>query len=114
EKTPAVNGSAAAGAADDLDGSHDDFFGSANAIEINTSGAGSIVDESAILFANGQELAAEQVLRAGIAGEDLGHATQSAWLMLFELLNQRGDRNEFGQLSQQFIQRISGSPPTWV
>jgi hypothetical protein len=26
EKPPAVNGSAAAGAADDLDGSHDDFF----------------------------------------------------------------------------------------
>jgi len=114
EKPAAVNGAAAAGAADDLDGSHDDFFGSANAIEINTSGAGSIVDESAILFANGQELAAEQVLRAGIAGDDLGHATQSAWLMLFELLNQRGDRNEFGQLSQQFIQRIGGSPPTWV
>ena len=32
--------------------------------------------------------------------------------MLFELLNQRGDRNEFAQLSQQFIQRIGGSPPT--
>jgi anti-anti-sigma regulatory factor len=115
DKPAAVNGSAAAGAAgDELDGANDDFLGSANAIEINTSGAGSIVDESAILFANGQELAAEQVLRAGIAGDDLGHATQSAWLMLFELLNQRGDRNEFAQLSQQFIQRIGGSPPTWM
>ncbi len=111
-----VNGAAAAGAAagEDLDNGHDDFFGSVNAIEINTSGAGSIVDESAILFANGQEEAAEQVLRAGITADDLGHATQNAWLMLSELLNQRGDRNEFEQLSSQFALRFSGSAPTWM
>lgn len=108
-----VNGTAAA-AVEDMDASHDDFFGSVNAIEINTSGAGSIVDESAILFANGQEVAAEQVLRAGIAGDDLGHATQNAWLMLFELLNQRGDRAEFEQLSSQFAMRFDGAAPSWV
>jgi anti-anti-sigma regulatory factor len=34
--------------------------------------------------------------------------------MLFELLNQRGDRNEFEQLSSQFVMRFSGSPPSWV
>jgi anti-anti-sigma regulatory factor len=108
-----VNGTAAA-AVEDMDASHDDFFGSVNAIEINTSGAGSIVDESAILFANGQEVAAEQVLRAGIAADDLGHATQNAWLMLFELLNQRGDRAEFEQLSSQFAMRFDGAAPSWV
>lgn len=109
-----VNGSAAAAAVEDMDASHDDFFGSVNAIEINTSGAGSIVDESAILFANGQEVAAEQVLRAGITADDLGHATQNAWLMLFELLNQRGDRAEFEQLSSQFAMRFDGAAPSWV
>jgi anti-anti-sigma regulatory factor len=114
EKPAAVNGSAAAAAVEDLDGSHDDFLGSVNAIEINTSGAGSVVDESAILFANGQEVAAEQVLRAGIATDDLAHATQNAWLMLFELLNQRGDRSEFEQLTSQFALRFNGSSPSWV
>jgi ABC-type transporter Mla MlaB component len=110
----AFNGSAASAAVEDLDGSHDDFFGSVNAIEINTSGAGSIVDESAILFANGQEGAAEQVLRAGIGADDLGHATQNAWLMMSELLNQRGDRKEFEQFAMQFALRFNTSAPTWV
>jgi len=114
ERPAAVNGSAAAAAVEDLDGSHDDFLGSVNAIEINTSGAGSVVDESAILFANGQEVAAEQVLRAGIGTDDLAHATQNAWLMLFELLNQRGDRSEFEQLTSQFALRFNGSSPSWV
>jgi anti-anti-sigma regulatory factor len=113
DKAAPVNGAVAA-AAEDLDGSHDDFLGSVNAIEINTSGAGSIVDESAILFANGQDVAAEQVLRAGIAADDLAHATLSAWLMLLELLNQRGDRAEFEQLSTQFTHRFGNSSPTWV
>jgi ABC-type transporter Mla MlaB component len=112
EKPASLNGSAAS--VEDLDGAHDDFLGSVNAIEINTSGAGSVVDESAILFANGQESAAEQVLRAGLATDDLGHATQNAWLMLFELLNQRGDRAEFDQLTTQFALRFNGSSPTWV
>lgn len=114
DKQLSVNGSAASVAVEELDGGHDDFFGSVNAIEINTSGAGSIVDESAILFANGQEEAAEQVLRTGLSTDDLGHATQNAWLMLFELLNQRGDRKEFEQLSTQFALRFNGSAPTWM
>jgi ABC-type transporter Mla MlaB component len=113
EKPGPLNGAAAA-AMEDLDGAHDDFLGSVNAIEINTSGAGSVVDESAILFANGQEAAAEQVLRAGIAGDDLAHATVNAWLMLFEILNQRGDRQGFDQLNAEFTQRFDTSPPGWV
>lgn len=112
EKPQPVNGNAAA--VEDLDATHDDFLGSVNAIEINTSGAGSIVDESAILFANGQEIAAEQVLRAGIASDDLGHATQNAWLMLLEIFNQRGDRNEFEQMSGQYAHKFGSSAPTWI
>jgi anti-anti-sigma regulatory factor len=92
----------------------EEFFGSVDAIEINTSGAGSIVDETAILFANGQDAAAEQVLRAGISGDDLGHATQNAWLMLFELLNQRNDRAGFEQLTMQYALRFENSAPSWV
>ncbi len=99
---------------DDLEAGGDDFLGSPDAIEIHTSGAGSVIDESAILFANGQEAEAEQVLRAGIAADDLGHATQSAWLMLFELLNQRGDRAGFEQLAMQYALRFQSSAPTWL
>jgi len=113
ERAPPVNGEPAP-QVEDADASHDDYLGSVNAIEINTSGAGSIVDESAILFANGQEDAAEQVLRAGVEGDDLGHAAQSAWLMLFELLNQRPDRGGFEELIPQYASRFPGAAPTWV
>jgi len=113
ERALPING-AAAPASEDADSAQDDFFGSVNAIEINTSGAGSIVDESAILFANGQEDAAEQVLRAGIEGDDLGHAAQNAWLMMFELLNQRPDRGGFEELVGQYAMRFQGPAPTWV
>ncbi|MCS6944941.1 MAG: STAS domain-containing protein [Sutterellaceae bacterium] len=92
----------------------EEFLGSVDAIEIHTSGAGSVIDESAILFANGQMAEAEQVLRAGIAADDLGHATQNAWLMLFELLNQRGDRAAFEQLAAQYAVRFQTSAPAWI
>ncbi|HEU0203645.1 MAG TPA: STAS domain-containing protein [Burkholderiaceae bacterium] len=96
------------------DNNTEEFFGSVDAIEISTSGAGSIVDETAILFANGQDGAAEQVLRAGIAADDLGATTQNAWMMLFELLNQRNDRAGFEQLTMQYALRFENSAPSWI
>lgn len=102
------------GVADDsFDPGTDVLAGSVDAIEINTSGAGSIIDETAILFSNGQIDAAEAVLRAGIRADDLGHATQNAWLMLFELINQRGDRKAFEQLTMEYALRFENSPPAW-
>ena len=99
--------------ADDFDPGTDVLAGSVDAIEINTSGAGSIIDETAILFSNGQIDAAEAVLRAGIRADDLGHATQNAWLMLFELINQRGDKKSFEQLTMEYALRFEDSPPAW-
>ncbi len=98
---------------DDFDPGSDVLAGSVDAIEINTSGAGSIIDETAILFSNGQIDAAEAVLRAGIRADDLGHATHNAWLMLFELINQRGDTKAFEQLTMEYVLRFENSPPAW-
>lgn len=98
---------------EDFDPGTDVLAGSVDAIEINTSGAGSIIDETAILFSNGQIDAAEAVLRAGIRADDLGHATQNAWLMLFELTNQRGDKKAFEQLTMEYVLRFENSPPAW-
>jgi anti-anti-sigma regulatory factor len=92
----------------------DALAGSIDAIEIHTSGAGSVIDETAILFANGQLEEAEANLRAAIEGDDLGHARQMAWLMLFELVNQRGDRAAFERLTSEYALRFENSPPTWV
>ncbi len=99
---------------DALDAHSDALAGSIDAIEIHTSGAGSVIDETAILFANGQIDEAEANLRAAIEADDLGHARQMAWLMLFELINQRGDRAAFERLTMDYALRFENSPPAWV
>lgn len=92
----------------------DHYLGSIDAIEINTSGAGSVIDETAILFANGQYEDAEASLRAAIQADELGHSTQSGWLMLFELVNQRGDKAAFEKLVMDYVLRFENSPPAWI
>lgn len=99
---------------DAFDAHGDALAGSIDAIEIHTSGAGSVIDETAILFANGQIDEAEANLRAAIEADDLGHARQMAWLMLFELVNQRGDRAAFERLTMDYALRFENSPPAWV
>lgn len=97
-----------------LDGHGDGYFGSIDAIELNTSGAGSVIDETAILFANGQHDDAEASLRTAIQVDELGHSTQSGWLMLFELVNQRGDKAAFEKLVMDYVLRFENSPPAWI
>lgn len=88
--------------------------GDIDAIEINTSGVGSVIDETAILFSNGQIEEAEAVLRAGLRGTDLGASTRMAWHMLFELVNQRGDKVAFEKLTMDYALRFEHSPPAWI
>jgi ABC-type transporter Mla MlaB component len=96
-----------------LDVNSDMLGGDIDAIEINTSGGSSVIDETAILFSNGQLDAAEAVLRAGLRRDDLGSSARAAWLMLFELVNQRGDRAAFEQLTMDYALRFENTPPAW-
>jgi len=97
-----------------LDANSEMLGGDIDAIEINTSGGSSVIDETAILFSNGQFDAAEAVLRAGLRRDDLGSAARVAWHMLFELVNQRGDRAAFEQLTMDYALRFENSPPAWM
>lgn len=84
------------------------------AIELGTSDSSSALDETAILFANGQDQAAEAVLRSAIEGDRLGVATERAWLMMFEFLQQRGDKAGFERLTMQYALRFEHSAPGWL
>jgi anti-anti-sigma regulatory factor len=105
---------APAAPADVLDPGTDAFLGNINAIDVNTSGAGSVIDETAILFANGQLDAAEATMRTGIDTDTIGENRQTAWRMLFELVNQRGDAAGFEQLTMQYALRFENSSPAWM
>lgn len=105
---------APAAPADVLDPGTDSFLGNINAIDVNTSGAGSVIDETAILFANGQHDAAEATMRTGIDTDTIGENRQTAWRMLFELVNQRGDSAAFEQLTMQYALRFENSSPAWM
>jgi hypothetical protein len=90
---PAGAGSAgtAAKPIDLLDVSTDDWNGNANAIELHAEGAGSAIEETAILFANGliEPAEADCAPRSGRCARRCRAARR---LMLFELLQQRGDK----------------------
>ncbi len=101
-------------AADLLDLSVEEWQGNANAIEIHGEGSGSAIDEAAILFANGLIEPAEAGLRTAIHSDSLGDSAQRAWLMLFELFQQRGDKAGFDNLTIEYVLRFESSPPAWI
>lgn len=103
-----------AAAADSLEINSEMLSGDIDAIEIGTSIGSSVIDEAAILFSNGQADAAETMIRTGLQRDDLGSSTRTAWHMLFELINHRGDRAAFEQLAMDYALRFEHSPPAWI
>jgi ABC-type transporter Mla MlaB component len=112
--TAATTTTPAAEAPDPIEVNSAILAGNIDAIEISESGGGSVIDETAILFANGETDAAEAMLRAGLRRDDLGPATRMAWHMLFEIVNHRGDRAAFEQLTMDYALRFEHSPPAWI
>ena len=99
---------------DSLDIISEDWAGNVNAFEVSAEGGGSAIEETAILFANGLIEPAEAGLRAAIQADQLGEAAQRGWLMLFELLQQRGDKAGFDSLTIEYVLRFESSPPAWI
>ena len=97
-----------------LDIISEDWAGNVNAFEVSAEGGGSAIEETAILFANGLIEPAEAGLRAAIQSDQLGESAQRGWLMLFELLQQRGDRAGFDSLTIEYVLRFESSPPAWI
>jgi anti-anti-sigma regulatory factor len=73
-----------------------------------------VVEEVAILYANGQDKSALASLEAAVAGGNLGPEDQLAWGMLFDLCQIMGKREAFEQHAFDYSVRYEKSPPTWV
>lgn len=75
--------------------------------------AAAVIEESAIMYANGQTQLVEQMLRAAITEDLLGEVTHTAWWMLFDLYQLTGKREAFEQLAVEYANKFETSPPGW-
>nr|WP_233410600.1 STAS domain-containing protein [Rugamonas sp. CCM 8940] len=75
-----------------------------------------VVEESAILYANGQAALAEQMLRASLAeqaGAEPGRRDRTVWWLLFDLYQLSGQQERFDDLSIDYASVFETSPPSW-
>lgn len=72
------------------------------------------IEQAAVLFANGQAEEALERLKATLENEDLSLWRLQAWLMIFDLLQHLGKREEFEELALDFALKLERSPPIWV
>ena len=85
----------------------------AMALEISSSDSAPIIEEVAILYANGQGISAANALASAVREDQLGNSTGQAWLMLFDLYQLLGKKPEFENLALDFVGRFESSPPDW-
>jgi anti-anti-sigma regulatory factor len=72
-----------------------------------------VVEETAILFANGQADQALAKLTRAVREEDLGASALQCWLMLFDLYQHLGRRDDFESLALEFVVKFERSAPAW-
>lgn len=73
-----------------------------------------VVEEAAIMYANGQAALTAQMLQAAIASDEFGELPQTAWLMLLDLHQIGGRQAEFEELAIEYASRFETSPPAWT
>ena len=85
------------------------------AIEVAQANPGlcAVLENAALMYANGQAPAARALLEQGVAGDHDTKQSPLAWLALFDLLQRAGDRNAFDQLALQYSVQFERSAPGW-
>lgn len=73
-----------------------------------------VVEEAAIMFANGQNEVVEQLLLGAISDDTSAEAQKDVWLMLFDLYQATGKRQEFENLAVEYASKFETSPPGWT
>lgn len=83
-------------------------------VAISASEAAPVIEEAAILFANGQTDLVEPILLNAIAEDALGSTPLTVWGMLFDLYQITGQHDKFESLSLEYANKFEMSPPAWV
>jgi ABC-type transporter Mla MlaB component len=72
-----------------------------------------VLENAALLYANGQAAPARQLLEHGVANDNDTRVSPLAWLALFDLLQRANDRAVFDQLALQYVVAFERSAPAW-
>ncbi|HVF63300.1 MAG TPA: STAS domain-containing protein [Casimicrobiaceae bacterium] len=72
-----------------------------------------VLENAALLFANGQSQGARELLEHGVADDHDTKQSPLAWLALFDLLQRAGDRNAFDQHALTYSVQFERSAPPW-
>jgi anti-anti-sigma regulatory factor len=72
-----------------------------------------VLENAALLYANGQTQAAREALEHGVITDDDARGAPLAWLALFDLLKRLDDRAAFDQLALQYVVAFERSAPSW-
>jgi anti-anti-sigma regulatory factor len=73
-----------------------------------------MIEEAAILFANGQTKEAVESLKHAIGSGELENQVQTAWVMLLDVYQSTGQRAEFENTALDYAARFEASPPAWL
>ncbi|HEY7903406.1 MAG TPA: STAS domain-containing protein [Casimicrobiaceae bacterium] len=71
-----------------------------------------VLENAALLYANGQAPHARAVLEDGVANDGDAKVSPLAWLALFDLLQRAGDHVAYEQLSLQYVVAFERSAPS--
>ena len=111
--SPAASPASEAAAADD---GFDDDFGTWSALSItvdqDVDPLESAVEQVVVLFANGQDSAARNLLETFVYAYP-GPEGKRFWLMLFDLFKVLGDRQAYDKLGVEYVHACETSPPPW-
>ena len=72
-----------------------------------------VVEEAAMLFANGHDHEAIRALEHALKRADADASGDQIWLMLFDLYHIGGKREPFDAMALDYAVRFGKSPPTW-
>lgn len=70
-----------------------------------------VAEEAAMLYANGESLAAERLLRASLIGD--GRSQRVPWWMLLDLYQVSGREQDFESIAIDYAIHFETSPPVW-
>ncbi|HSU42547.1 MAG TPA: STAS domain-containing protein [Polyangiaceae bacterium] len=85
------------------------------AIEVAQANPGlcAVLENAALLFANGQDEPARALLEQGVASDPDTKLSPLAWLALFDLTQRAGERAAFDRLAMQYVLQFERSAPSW-